>query len=282
MNGYGDGETQRGALDPNGLTKKYYISVFLQGALAELGLISFQLIGFDILLRYFKKGTVHTMILVIAATDIEMSALRRLEPKNSRWTTLVTGVGLASTALQLTKYLCSDKGAVEGVVNFGVGGAYHGVICGGVSPQLLDICIASSEVYGDLGICMGDSVEYLRGEITGKLELNLASEFGAFCEKALDINEIPYLKGGFVSVNAASGRRVRGEMLQKRWNGLCENMEGAAAAEVCDTFSLPFFEIRCISNMVEDRNPANWRLSEACDKAARVTATLLNHVTGAK
>lgn len=220
------------------------------------------------------------MILVIAATEIEMGALHRLAPATCGWQPLVTGVGLAATALQLTRYLCNTEESVEGVISFGVGGAYYGVFAGGKSLQLLDICVASSEAYGDLGICMGDTVEYLPDEITGVQEFNLGGEFAERLEKALDINEIPYLKGGFVSVNAASGRRVRGEMLQKRWNGLCENMEGAAAAQVCAAFSLPLFEMRCISNMVEDRNPANWRLREACDKAARVTAALLNHVTG--
>ena len=37
-------------------------------------------------------------------------------------------------------------------------------------------------------------------------------------------------------------------------------MEGAAAAQLCTVYDVPFVEIRAISNRVEDRNLADWNL----------------------
>ena len=84
--------------------------------------------------------------------------------------------------------------------------------------------------------------------------------------------------GNFITVNSVSGTRDRGEILQQKYNGLCENMEGAAIAQVCQEFSLPLLEVRCISNYVEDRDPARWRLQEACDKAGEIAAAVVEEL----
>jgi len=55
-------------------------------------------------------------------------------------------------------------------------------------------------------------------------------------------------------------------------------MEGAAIALVCNTFNLPCAELRCVSNMVEDRNTANWQLEEAIDKVCRVAGIVLQEL----
>ena len=56
--------------------------------------------------------------------------------------------------------------------------------------------------------------------------------------------------------NRCSGLAVRGNELAARFNAICENMEGAAAAQVCTLYEVPFLELRGISNLVEDRNTA--------------------------
>ena len=47
-------------------------------------------------------------------------------------------------------------------------------------------------------------------------------------------------------------------------------------AMVCQNFNIPSVELRCVSNMVEDRNTANWQLSEAIEKICRVAETVLH------
>jgi futalosine hydrolase len=52
-------------------------------------------------------------------------------------------------------------------------------------------------------------------------------------------------------------------------------MEGAAVAMVCQKFNVPCVELRCVSNMVEDRKEKNWQLAEAIKKICRVVEIIL-------
>lgn len=218
------------------------------------------------------KGCVNTMILVTAATDFEMNALLSLgDVAPPSYQHLVTGVGPTRTAQQLTRYLADNDTAIRGVVNFGVGGAFYQRKNKQLQPDILDICVADREVFGDLGICMGDMVEYLPEDLVGPVEFDLVNTLFHQAVNFFKSEKIDYHRGTFVTVNSVSGKRVRGDYLQQHWDGVCENMEGAAISQVCDMFELEMVELRCISNMVEDRNPSSWKLDEACEKVA-VTA----------
>jgi len=52
-------------------------------------------------------------------------------------------------------------------------------------------------------------------------------------------------------------------------------MEGAAVAQVCQQYKVPFLEIRGVSNMVEDRNLQNWDLAGAAENAQQALVALL-------
>lgn len=219
------------------------------------------------------------MILVTTATEFEMKILKEsCGSLLSSCQQCITGVGIAKTAQSLTYFLCETGKTIEGVLNIGIGGAYFFQNVNGVQPGILDICVAEGEVFGDLGICLGDEIEYLPSELIGPIEFDLKNTFYNRCCTVLRKAQIEYHSGMFISVNSVTGKKNRGEKLQKRWNGLCENMEGAAVAQVCKLFSLPLFELRCISNMVEDRNPASWQLQEACDKMAGTTKKILEEI----
>lgn len=76
--------------------------------------------------------------------------------------------------------------------------------------------------------------------------------------------------GNFVTVSQCSGTHESGELMKKRFNGLCENMEGAAAAHICAMYGVPMAEIRGISNIIEDRDRKKWDIEGAaanCNKA---------------
>jgi len=85
-------------------------------------------------------------------------------------------------------------------------------------------------------------------------------------------------KGPFVTVSQCSGTRSRGDELYDRFGGLCENMEGAAAAHICAIYAIPFLEIRGISNLVEDRDTSKWRIQDAaqaaCDCVSEIAINL--------
>ncbi|NOR23828.1 MAG: futalosine hydrolase [Desulforhopalus sp.] len=222
------------------------------------------------------------MILVVAATEIEMAPFlaqsAELPGGDCTCRTLITGVGPVETALRLTRFLCESGEQFDAVIHFGVGGAYI-LPEKSRQPELLDICLAEHEVAGDFGICLGESMEYLDTTLTGEIVYKMDGSLLKRCRTIFDRLGTNYHPGVFITVNGITGTSTRGEILQSRWNGLCENMEGASVARVCREFNLPCAELRCISNYVEDRNPSTWRLQEACLKAAHTAIQLVKGLT---
>lgn len=217
------------------------------------------------------------MYLLTAATDFEMQAYVKAGGSVEKTLQLVTGIGPVETALSLSCLLHEQQDRVDAVVNFGVAGAYPD---NGIDLQagMLDICLAELEVLGDLGICLQDGIErFCSGGLHVEDSFMLDPSLLAVAGRALDHAGIVNRCGTFVTVNCASGTRKRGQLLGREFAGLCENMEGAAIAMVCNRFGLPCLEVRCISNMVEDRNPENWQLKQACSRAGQAAAVIVNY-----
>jgi futalosine hydrolase len=212
------------------------------------------------------------MILAVAATEFEMAPFHAARG-DTACRSLVCGVGPVESCLQLTRFLQKNRDDIVQVVNFGVAGAYTGEGTGG--PALLDICLAETEVLGDLGICFPRRLDDLPQELSGNKSFTLDSELRKRALVVLANNGISAIVGNFVTVSCASGTGERGEMLREKYDGLCENMEGAAIARVCADFDVPLLQIRCVSNYVEDRDPARWCLRQACEKSGRTAALLL-------
>jgi futalosine hydrolase len=215
------------------------------------------------------------MILAVAATEIEMIPFVPEATALGFCRTLVTGVGPVETTLRLTRFLSECEEQFDAVIQFGIGGTY---IIPDQSrlqqPKLLDICLAEQEVLGDFGICLDDSIMNMDSSLTGEIVYHMDAVLLKKSRIVLDRLGVTYHTGNFITVNGATGTTTRGKMLQSRWNGICENMEGAAVARVCPEFNLPCVELRCISNYVEDRDTTTWRLQEACQKAAHTAIQL--------
>ena len=218
------------------------------------------------------------MILALAATEIEMQPfLRRCAARRLPCRALVTGVGPLESAVRVAAFLGQAGGRVRVAIDFGVAGAY--VQPAGVpQPQLLDLCLAAAEVFGDFGLHSPDGAEPLPPSLAG-------DPCQLFDEPLLEVGRgvlarlgRPFFVGTFVTVAAASTTLQRGMALQRRWAGLCENMEGAAVLRACRQFAVPVVEVRAVSNLVEDRCPQRWRLGEACEMAAEGAASVLQGV----
>lgn len=211
------------------------------------------------------------MLLVTAATKQEIIALEGQFAECPDVFFLVTGIGLVETAHSLTVFFERQGHDITGVVNIGVAGAFPQA-----GVKILDLCLASSEVIGDMAICFEDRLTPL-----GSPELVLHQYFpcqgrlfDTFQEWA-GKTSCPVRQGPFVSVNCVSATRKRGEMLAATYEGISENMEGAAVARVCQSYGVDWLEIRCMSNMVEDRDTSNWRLSEAVAKCSEFAGQFL-------
>jgi futalosine hydrolase len=211
------------------------------------------------------------MYLLVAATEEEIGHFRQLTDRIKELDILVTGVGPLATAVKLTRYLTVNSSLLSGVVNIGVGGAYPGS-----GLDILDVCMASQEVMGDFGICMeGEIVDLNPAILPVQKKISLESPLLSKVEKIMKSGSLSYNIVNFVTVNCCSGTKERGAYLRSRYQAACENMEGAAVAFACHEFQVPCVEIRCISNMVEDRNTKNWQLTDACKKVCNYARIVL-------
>ena len=212
------------------------------------------------------------MLLVVSATAFELEAFFQAGPKLPV-RQLVCGIGPVEAALHLSLFLSRQRPLPRAVLNIGIAGAY----CRKQEPaQVLDICLAEQEELGDLGKCEGKNLSPLAVKNCvlpasfspdAALRQHLHQQLGAF--------GIPCSSGRFITVSCVSADRQRGAMLLQRYpDALCENMEGAALARVCAHFNLPFAELRCISNMVDDPGRQQWRLQEACTRCGQAAALL--------
>mgnify|MGYP002780406555 CR=1 FL=1 len=190
---------------------------------------------------------------------------------------LAGGMGKVNAAQCVTALL--ERGLAQRVIGFGVGGAYIGAGLG-----VGGVALASGESYGDEGVQTARgwlSTEQIgialleRGELRCFNHFPLDADEVARARAALGAGGVTAVVGPFVTVSCCSGTAARGAELAARFGAVCENMEGAALAHVCALYGVPFLEVRGISNLVEDRDLARWRLREATEAAARAVVAML-------
>lgn len=183
------------------------------------------------------------------------------------------GIGKASAAAAATLLL--NQFNVSHVLMIGCAGAYPE---GGLTVG--DLAIASEEVMGDEGVMTPSGfldMEQLGLAIVQRHESRyyhrfptdngLVSALSTMLEAYAHHHAIQCRTGSFVTVSTCSGTTIAGQQLYQRTQGIAENMEGAAVAQICTLYQIPFVEIRAISNMVEDRNMAQWDLFGAMARA---------------
>jgi futalosine hydrolase len=227
-------------------------------------------------------------ILIIAATGRELSLLQRtvigqqqaaIVPQElyggelgaSRVLLAVSGMGKVNAAAAAAALL--ERFTPGLVIITGCAGAYAG---SGLSVG--DLVLASTEVFGDEGVLTPSGWEPLRLMGIPVLERHGKSYYNEFplslptTEQAMQLAKalgVTARRGRFVTVSTCSGTTVRGDELASRFGGMCENMEGAAIAQVALAYGVDCIEIRGISNMVEDRDPAAWNIPLAVEQAQR-------------
>ena len=202
------------------------------------------------------------------------------------------GVGQVNTAAALTLALIRHAPAV--ILQFGVGGAYErsGLTVG-------DLAIATEECYGDTGVMSPEGwldLERMgfpmvpgkvdsRGRALRKplynrfpLDARLVEQIRNILETGLEGEEVRKISAGpFVTVHQCSGIKSLGDALAARYDGICENMEGAAAAHVSRVNEVPFAEIRSISNRVVDRDLSQWDLPLAVRRCQEAVELIVEH-----
>lgn len=204
--------------------------------------------------------------------------------KGSDCLLLNTGMGKVNAAHSAT--LIIEKFPVKKIFNVGVGGCYPGS-----GLNIGDIAIATKEIYGDDGVV--DSSGWHSLKKTG-IPLVQKKNKIYFNEYPVRFSSIPLppgimkkwadgeeekfkvMSGSFVTLSAVTGTGRRAAELEKRFQAVCENMEGAAVAQVCTIYDLPFFEVRGISNIAGVRDKRKWNLRLAAENCQKVVLEMID------
>jgi futalosine hydrolase len=233
-----------------------------------------------------KEKPIGIITAVPFEVDLLLGETRRKRPLG-RFTTgrlsgrrvvlIAGGIGAANAANAATVLI--EKHAPASVILTGIGGAYPG---GGA--LLGDVVAAEREIYADLGVLTKEGFQDMKSAGLELLRRGRRKYYNIFPLHTGMLREaevlVPGLKRGvFLTVSTVTGTRRRARELRERHDALCENMEGAAVAQVCEAYGVPLLELRGMSNMVEERDLARWRKREAAEKAQQA---VLHYLGGTK
>jgi futalosine hydrolase len=222
-------------------------------------------------------------ILIVAATRLEIAPivadLRHTVTVNPRVgaychghhdvDVLTTGVGMVATAVWCGEQLCREP--YDLALNLGVCGTFV------QSLPLAGVVHVVSDLFAELGAEDGDRFLPLEEmgllgpddfPFTGGRIVNLAPPPNPVLEA------LPRVAG--VTVNTVHGNEASIARLVERLHPDVESMEGAAFMYACRAHGVPFAQVRAVSNVVERRNRAAWKMPDAIARLGRTTLDILD------
>lgn len=195
--------------------------------------------------------------------------------KKNRILLVVSGIGKVNVATAAT-YL-NERFSPDLFILFGIGGAYPSV---GLS--IGDIAVAEREFYGDEGLLTKEGfygLERIGIPLLKKGRKRFFNEFTlnkGLIKKIEKFVKVPFKSGNFVTISATTCTNERALELRDRYDAICENMEGAAVAHVCEVFGKDLLEIRGISNIVDNRDRSRWDVKAGIKAYSDVLFDILN------
>ncbi|SKA80262.1 futalosine hydrolase [Desulfobaculum bizertense] len=230
------------------------------------------------------------MLLCVFATDKECAAAlpeMHTVPAQGQWlphvranhelTVLITGVGPLNAAMHLGRCLATLGDRPAGVINCGLAGAFDTT-----SHRLGSLCIAAEEINPEYGLYTPDGLvpdglgfaQYEQDEqrVFDRIQLEpytAATAMGLSLPQGWPL--CPML-----SVAGVSGTAERAQEMQTRYpHAMLENMEGFALALSCLHESIPFLELRSVSNKIGSREKADWNIVAGFSALGRAMTMLL-------
>ena len=210
-------------------------------------------------------------ILVVAATAKEIEPFISLARAGNFTNVdiLISGIGLAASTYHLTKQLALKK--YELVIQPGVAGCFDFIIDLGQVVAVKEDTIAVQSVVEleklktlfDLKLVPRDQYPYQKGWL-----INPNKEI-------LKQSELKLVKG--ISVNQISTSKQMIKFYRDVFDPVTESMEGAALHYVCLMESIPFLQIRSISNYIGERNKAKWNMMDSIINLNNVLIRIINN-----
>lgn len=167
----------------------------------------------------------------------------------------ITGVGMMLSAFALSEAFNAFRPDFS--LQAGIAGAYDRAL------SLTSMVLVRTEILGDLGAEDKDS-------FLDVFELGLVNAQEAPFHKGHLINPmnnfpltLNFPKVKSLCVNTVSGNQATIDSRTAKYNCSIENMEGAAFHYICLKRTIPFMQIRAISNYVTVRDTSQWKTREA-------------------
>jgi len=191
--------------------------------------------------------------LVVAATTAELSGIYEhfdLQPaafvNGPGFDILISGVGMTATSFALGQTLNSSYSQL---LNLGIAGAFDRQI------PLGSLVYIQKETFSELGA--EDKETFITIDELG---------FGSSTIECLPVNNpglTDLIKGSGITVNTVHGHSPSIDKITVRLNPTVESMEGAAVFYAAQQTQTPCIQVRSISNYVEERNKAAWKIGLA-------------------
>jgi futalosine hydrolase len=215
-------------------------------------------------------------LLLISATRAEAEPLRAALPHTEtldlplgfglrsqafgrRLDLLHLGIGKVNTAAGLA--LALERLRPQAVLQFGIGGGYVGSF-----TSIGMVLAASEEIHLDSGERTDDGWRGMAdlGFPLLEREESYYNRFPTDAQLTSAFSDTLGLPSGrFGTAESVSGSFDLGRELQERFDVSIESMEGAAAAQTCLALSVPFAEVRAVSNIVGERDRSAWNIPAA-------------------
>ena len=203
-------------------------------------------------------------ILIVTATEGEISLLKSGPRGQHTLDVLVTGVGMVATAARTAQAL--GRGTYDLALNLGVCGSFDPAYAPGTVVHV------TRDRISELGC--EDGEEFLPIE-----QLGLGAEGDVVNTNPPDnraLRELPRVNA--ITVNTVHGSEQSIAAVLERFRPEVESMEGAAFAYACDISDIAYAQVRAVSNIVERRNRKAWKLDVAIrnlnDAAIRILDAL--------
>ena len=214
-------------------------------------------------------------IIITAATTHEwkpafLNINKLYTPKNKRLNISfhVSGVGIAATAVSLTKLLCNEKPDL--IIQMGIAGAFNN------KEKLGKTFVIKNDCFADMGV---EENKEWKDIFDLKLTKN---NYPPYEKKGLpnpylqqyNLLHLPEATG--ITVNTINTQKNRIEQFKKKYAPDIETMEGAALHYVCREAKVAFLQIRATSNYVGERNKTKWLLKESIENVNQTVLKLID------
>ena len=223
-------------------------------------------------------------ILVVAATWTEIeplvaklpgasdsgARLQRCRYRGHDVDVLAAGVGMVATAAWCSQAL--TRTAYDLALNFGVCGTFDraielGTVVHVIADRIAELGAEDCDAFltiQELHLLEDDEFPFTHGElINGNPPANAA------------LRRLPTVTG--ITVNTVHGNLRSIAAVNARFSPRVESMEGAAFMYACLVHRVAFAQVRAVSNVVEPRNRASWRMSDAVDNLRDTALSILDH-----